>query len=247
RRPLPARHRAEPPRPRRRHPRPRRARGSAPVNAAVLDAAGSVLLSEIREQPAALERLLEHAPEYDAVAAEANRRGTSLVRIVGHGSSDNAASFGIYAFGLLPGWTALRDSISLSVYYGAALDLGGSTVVALSQSGATPDVVEYVQLARKRGAYTIGITNDVNSPLAEAAVAAVDALSPVYAGAAQAGALPAVVEACRGARSAGATVVASGPAAASIADAAFTLPVPHPPLPLLGPLLSIVPGQLLAW
>jgi glucosamine--fructose-6-phosphate aminotransferase (isomerizing) len=23
--------------------------------------------------------------------------------------------------------------------------------------------------------------------------------------------------------------------------------VPHPPLPLLGPLLSIVPGQLLAW
>ena len=33
--------------------------------------------------------------------------------MVGHGSSDNAASFGVYAFGLLPGLTAVRDSISL--------------------------------------------------------------------------------------------------------------------------------------
>jgi glutamine---fructose-6-phosphate transaminase (isomerizing) len=148
------------------------------VNVAVLDGAGSVLLSEIREQPAALERLLEHASEYEAVAAEARRRGTSLVRMVGHGSSDNAASFGVYAFGLLPGWTALRDSISLSVYYGAELDLKDSTIVALSQSGATPDVVEYVQLARRRGAFTVGITNDLTSPLAEAA----EAVLPLAAG-----------------------------------------------------------------
>jgi glucosamine--fructose-6-phosphate aminotransferase (isomerizing) len=56
-----------------------------------------------------------------------------------------------------------------------------------------------------------------------------------------------VVEAARRARAAGATVVASGPAAASIPDAAFRLPVPHPPLPLLGPMLSIAPGPLLAW
>ena len=57
--------------------------------------------------------------------------------MVGHGSSDNAASYGVYAFGLLPGWTALRDSISLTVYYGADLDMSGCTVLALSQSGRT--------------------------------------------------------------------------------------------------------------
>ena len=70
----------------------------------------------------------------------------------GHGSSDAAASYGVYAFGLLPGWTAMRDSISLTVYYEAKLDLSGSVVVALSQSGETPDVVEYVDacaLARR--------------------------------------------------------------------------------------------------
>ena len=73
------------------------------------------------------------------------------MRLVGHGSSDNAASYGVYAFGLLPGWTALRDSISLSVYYGAELDLARSCVVALSQSGRTPDVVEYAENARRPG------------------------------------------------------------------------------------------------
>ena len=32
-----------------------------------------------------------------------------------------------------------------------------------------------------------------------------------------------------------------------VAGADFVLPVPEPPLPLLAPLLSVVPGQLFAW
>ena len=52
-------------------------------------------------------------------------RGARTVRIVGHGSSDNAASFGVYAFGLGPRWTAFRDSISLTVHYGTPLDFSG--------------------------------------------------------------------------------------------------------------------------
>src|SRR5713226_6909610 len=86
---------------------------------------GALFLAEIREQPQALLGLLEHEPEFARVAAAARNRGTSLVRIVGHGSSDNAASYGVYAFGLLPQWTALRDSISLTTYYGADFDMSG--------------------------------------------------------------------------------------------------------------------------
>ena len=92
------------------------------------------------------------------MAAAAHRHG--LVRMVGHGSSDNAASYGVYAFGLLAGLTALRDSISLTVYYGAKLDFADSTVIALSQSGRTPDVLEYVTRARRAGAFTVAVTND---------------------------------------------------------------------------------------
>ncbi|HEY6017626.1 MAG TPA: hypothetical protein VIU16_12635, partial [Gaiellaceae bacterium] len=109
---------------------------------------GALLLEEIREQPSALLRLLEHADDYARVGEALRGWAPAVVRMVAHGSSDNAASYGIYAFGLLPGWTAMRDSISLSVYYGAELDLRGSCVLALSQSGETPDVVDYVERAR---------------------------------------------------------------------------------------------------
>jgi glucosamine--fructose-6-phosphate aminotransferase (isomerizing) len=282
--------------------------------------------------------------------------------MVGHGSSDNAASYGVYAFGLLPRWTALRDSITLTVYYGAGLDMSGSTVIGLSQSGRTPDVVEYVARARAKGAFTVAITNDPGSDLAAQAeavlplgagpersvaatktylnqvaalallaahaagqgpllsnglrgvvdllgslipeleravpplalsfsyigrmfvigrgpefatareialklletcrvaaepltatdlahgpVAALDPLFPVWTIAAADETLPAVVEAAARVREAGATLVASGTAARSIEGAAYVLPIPTVQPTLLAPLLSVVPGQILAW
>jgi glucosamine--fructose-6-phosphate aminotransferase (isomerizing) len=139
---------------------------------------GSRFLAEIGEQPAALLRLLEQSSAFERVAAEIVERKATTIRMVGHGSSDNAASYGVYAFGILPGWTALRDSISLTVYYGAELDMTGSTVLALSQSGRTPDVVDYLERARRSGAYTVAITNDPASALATAA----DAVLPLEAG-----------------------------------------------------------------
>ncbi len=132
-------------------------------------AAGAQLLGEIREQPEALARLLERDAEYARVAAAVRERRPAVVRMVGHGSSDNAASYGVYAFGLLPRWTALRDSITLTVHYGTAVDMAASVVIGLSQSGQTPDVLEYVERARAAGALTIALTNESDSELAEAA------------------------------------------------------------------------------
>ena len=103
---------------------------------------------------------------------------TNVRRRVARGSSDNAASYGVYAFGLLPRWTALRDSITLTVYFQSGPDLAGSTIVALSQSGRTQDVVEYVERARAAGAFTVAITNDPASELAARA----DAVLPIAAG-----------------------------------------------------------------
>ena len=130
--------------------------------------AGGVFRAEIYEQPARLRALVAAEREI----AEVSRRvaeGPRLVRLVAHGSSDNAASYAVYAFGLLAGWNAMRDSISLSVYYGAEIPLADSVVVGLSQSGRTPDVVAYVEHARRKGALTVALTNDEESPLAREA------------------------------------------------------------------------------
>jgi glucosamine--fructose-6-phosphate aminotransferase (isomerizing) len=139
--------------------------------------AGELFLAEIREQPAALRRLLEHRDEFVRVGAALRRRGP-LVRMVGHGSSDNAATYGVYAFGVLANLTAIRDSIALTVYFGSTIDMHGSTVLGLSQSGRTPDVVEYVRKARDRGAFTVAVTNDPASELADVA----EATLPLAAG-----------------------------------------------------------------
>lgn len=56
----------------------------------------------------------------------------------------------------------------------------------------------------------------------------------------------AVVEAAARARAAGATVLASGSAAARIAGAAVVLPLPRAPKPLFAPFLSVLAGQLFA-
>jgi glucosamine--fructose-6-phosphate aminotransferase (isomerizing) len=131
--------------------------------------AGELMLAEIREQPAAIRALLDRDDALREAAARLALARPNAVRLVGHGTSDNAATYGVYAFGLLAGWTALRDSISLTVYYDAPLDFGGSAVLALSQSGETPDVVEYVERARAKGALTIALTNDDGSTLAQVA------------------------------------------------------------------------------
>ena len=329
--------------------------------AATVHAFGEVFAREIREQPAALRRLLEHEAEYAYAGRMLAARKPALVRLAAHGSSDNAASYGIYAFGLLPGWTAVRDSITLSVYYGAELDLSQSVVLALSQSGRTPDVLDYVERARRRGALTIALTNDAHSDLALAAeltlplaagperaiaatktyvnqlaglvllaghaagrgaqvadgllatadllegaiddlamaaaavaqpfayigrmfaigrgiefatarevalkltetcrvaaepltatdlahgpIAALDPLFPVWTIASRDETLGATVDAAARAHARGALLVASGNAAADVVGAAYSLPVPEAPLPLLAPLLSVVPGQLFA-
>ena len=86
--------------------------------AAACRGAGSASSPRSASSRAALRRLLEHEREYrGGVAPRPANSGATIVRIVGHGSSDNAASYGVYAFGLLPRWTALRDSITLTVYY----------------------------------------------------------------------------------------------------------------------------------
>jgi glutamine---fructose-6-phosphate transaminase (isomerizing) len=135
----------------------------------VTAATGELFLAEIREQPDALRRLLDHEEEFAAAARAFADRRPSVVRLVGHGTSDAAASYGVYAFGLLAGLTAIRDSISLIVYYDAPLELSDSVVIGLSQSGETPDVVEYVARTRRRGALTVALTNEPESPLGRAA------------------------------------------------------------------------------
>jgi glutamine---fructose-6-phosphate transaminase (isomerizing) len=85
-----------------------------------------------------------------------------------------------------------------------------------------------------------------STDLAHGPVAALDSMFPVWTIASPDESLPALIEAARRVREAGATIVSSGSAADQVEGAAWRLPVPVAPLPVLSPLLSVVPGQLFA-
>lgn len=133
-----------------------------------------VLLEEIREQPRAWRRLLaRHEALVEAGARLAALR-PPLVRIAGHGTSDHAAIYASYLLRVRCGWTVVRDSMSLPLYYGVAAAAPGELAIGISQSGETPDVVEWLERARGDGATTVAIVNGEGSSLARVADLALD-------------------------------------------------------------------------
>ena len=128
----------------------------------------SRMRAEIAEQPAALRRtfdaLLPQAGELRALA-----RSTSQVLFVARGSSDNAAVYGQYLCSARAGRLASLAAPSLATVYHADLDLRGVLAVAVSQSGATEEIVTTLDWARHLGARTVAVTNMAGSPLTELA------------------------------------------------------------------------------
>jgi glucosamine--fructose-6-phosphate aminotransferase (isomerizing) len=123
---------------------------------------------EIAEQPEALRRTLDAvAPQVGAL--EALGRETRQVLFIARGSSDNAAVYGQYLCSVHAGRLASLASPSLATVYRADLDLHGVLAVAVSQSGATEEIVTTLDWARHCGARTVAVTNVANSPLTEAA------------------------------------------------------------------------------
>lgn len=136
------------------------------------------MLSDIRAQAAIVARMAtDVAPWRDAVE-KAKASGSRFVLFVARGTSHNAAMYGKYLAAIYAGLPAGLAIPSAATLYKAELDLRDCLVVGISQSGHTPDVMDYVAEARRRGAFTVAITNDETSPLAGVAHAVV----PTHAG-----------------------------------------------------------------
>lgn len=125
----------------------------------------SLLEAELRAQPAALARFLAAAGE-EVAAVKALAAGTSGVVVAARGSSDNAARYARYLVPLLGGPPVALATPSLATVYGVAADVRGRLVVAVSQSGSSPDVVSVLRDARAQGAPTLAVTDDPGSALA---------------------------------------------------------------------------------
>jgi glutamine---fructose-6-phosphate transaminase (isomerizing) len=125
---------------------------------------------EIGQQPDVAARVLSSAPEaWAEVAAAIRAADPAGVVIAARGSSDHAAVYAKYLLEARNGLPVALAAPSLFTLYRRPPDLRRFCVLAISQAGASTDVVSVLEEARRQGSVTVAVTNDVGSPLAAAA------------------------------------------------------------------------------
>lgn len=131
-------------------------------------ASPGTLAREIAEIPALVAALHRQAAALRDAAAAIRAYKPRLLVTIGRGSSDAVCEIlgrvAAIQLGLLP--ASLPPA--LVTLNRAPLQFQGALVLAVSQSGSSPDLVESVAAARRGGALTIAITNAPTSPLAAA-------------------------------------------------------------------------------
>jgi glucosamine--fructose-6-phosphate aminotransferase (isomerizing) len=130
------------------------------------DRAGSAMAEEIREIPLTTERLLANHGLAAAAADRIRHANPRVVVISGRGSSANAGTFLRYLFETRAGLLVSTSAPSVVTTYKQSIDMRDAVFIVISQSGRSPDLVAGARSARKSGALTIAIVNDVTSPVA---------------------------------------------------------------------------------
>ena len=129
----------------------------------------SYMAREIAAQPQVLRRLLElERANVELIAAAVREFDPCFAFIVARGSSDNAALYGKYLLGARNRLPVALAAPSLFTLYRSPPELTRALVVAISQSGQSPDLLAVAEEAGRQGALTVAVTNAPSSPLARA-------------------------------------------------------------------------------
>ena len=123
-------------------------------------------------------QLQANAARIDNLARRLRHARPRAVVTCARGSSDHAATFARYLIETRLGILTSSAAPSVSSVYAATPDLSGAVMLAISQSGASPDLLASVRSARDAGAQIVALVNAESSPLAQLA----DDIVPLSAG-----------------------------------------------------------------
>ena len=127
------------------------------------------LYSEIHEQPERIKTLLaSQRKNVEKIAAEIHERDIQYVFLAARGTSDNAGRYANYLLSAQNGLPLALATPSLFTYYKRPPKLKNALVVGISQSGKSPDIVSVLEEGKRQGCLTLSITNETESPLANA-------------------------------------------------------------------------------
>jgi glucosamine--fructose-6-phosphate aminotransferase (isomerizing) len=137
--------------------------GVATLGTTLLEREAGQAPQVIRAQLAANEPLIEE------LAARLRREPPRAIVTCARGSSDHAATFGRYLLETRLGCLTSSASPSVASVYHARQDLAGTVLLAISQSGASPDLLATADSARQGGALVLALVNAPESPLSQVA------------------------------------------------------------------------------
>jgi glucosamine--fructose-6-phosphate aminotransferase (isomerizing) len=127
---------------------------------------GAIMASEIAETPKVFKAILDNKDAFDSVKNILDEEKIQSVLILARGTSDNAAHYLKYLIETQIGLPVGLTSPSSVTVYGSQLKYSHTLIIAISQSGQSPDLVKFATAAREANAYVIAMTNDAASPLA---------------------------------------------------------------------------------
>ena len=131
--------------------------------------AGMLMLDEMLEQPKVLAHSINFWDQDIKAIWAVLPENVQGVVFVGRGSSDNVATIGRYAVEAFAGIPASLAAPSLSTKYALRASYVNYVIVAMSQSGETPEVISVASALKGKGSKIIGITNSADSSLARIA------------------------------------------------------------------------------
>ena len=135
----------------------------------------TAMARETAQAPAAVARLLQELnPALPGLQRLFVRQHPSHIVTLARGSSDHAAGYCKYLIEILLGLPCASVGPSVVSVYGAKLALKDCIVIAISQSGASPDSLAFAEAAKRAGVPLVAITNTPGSPLARLADIALD-------------------------------------------------------------------------
>jgi glutamine---fructose-6-phosphate transaminase (isomerizing) len=137
------------------------------------DAPAALMDAEVREQPTVWRGLLQ-SDQFDSAAEAIRRHRPRMVLLAARGTSDHAALYAKYLVEVTHELPAGLVSPSTMTAYGAKPDLRDVLFFAISQSGGSPDLIQSLEVARAQGAFTVAVTNNPDSELAQLAEVHVD-------------------------------------------------------------------------
>jgi glucosamine--fructose-6-phosphate aminotransferase (isomerizing) len=129
----------------------------------------TLMFAEAAEAPAVVAaQFVRNVSVTTALSARLRAQPPRAVATIARGSSDNAATYARYLIEMRLGVLTASAPPSVSSIYGTEMNMAETLVLALSQSGQSPDILAAARAAAGAGACVVALVNDETSALAEA-------------------------------------------------------------------------------